>query len=86
MLHQFDPCYAGPVYIREYEALLCPQMPRRQIGAEPSVNIVVFHVKCSMSPWRFVRFTLGCIEILSIADDNPGCRLLFGSHRQHVEG
>ena len=44
---KFKPCHAGPVY-GKYKASLWPQMPRCQVGAKPSVTILVFHVQCSI--------------------------------------
>ena len=49
-LHVIEACHAGPIFIQVYETSLWPQMPQRQVGGEPSVAIMVFHVQCSIFP------------------------------------
>ena len=75
-LHVIEACHAGPIFIQVYKTSLWPQMPQRQVGGEPPVTIMVFHVQCSIFPWKYSTFLPNFIEILSKADDTPNCRLL----------
>ena len=66
-----------PYIYGKYKTSLWPQMPRRQVGAEPSVDIMIFHVQYSIIRWESARVLPNFIEILSKADDTTECCLPF---------
>ena len=79
-----NPCHMAPYIFGKYGTSLWLQMPLRQVGAEESVDIMVFPIQCNISPSKYASVLTNVIEILPKADDTIKC-LFFNKYKQHVK-